>query len=302
LHSIAKGHALWIKVGTIRHRSSWYVHGEPPVGVKLGDDADEINLDLTLEQYATTKQFLTKILKTLASSCELSVDDFMTDGAVDRLVLASGGVARDFLGILRRSIDTARQRGDQDRRPKIGTEDINVASGNYDTTKRDEVKRDTYDDEVNSLGWVFSQIKSFCEDVNSNCFLVPQDSRGPEVDAINELVDLKLLHRIRSRVTVNTATQRGVVFEAYMLDLSQYAGARKRRGLEIIEFWREGADNRLRRASLIFKTKIEEPTLPTKAGLRFTTNFDSLFDSIVAEAPFKTANKDSSPEAEAGAN
>ncbi len=47
IHSIAKGHQLWIKIGTIRHRSRWYVHGDPPRGVKLGDDAEEIDLDLT---------------------------------------------------------------------------------------------------------------------------------------------------------------------------------------------------------------------------------------------------------------
>jgi hypothetical protein len=54
-HRIAKGSSLWLKVGTIRHRTSWYLHGDPPVGVKLGDDADEIDLDLTLEKYSWQK-------------------------------------------------------------------------------------------------------------------------------------------------------------------------------------------------------------------------------------------------------
>lgn len=49
IHSIAKSHRLWLKIGTIRHRSKWYVHGDPPRGVKLGDDAEEIDLDLTLD-------------------------------------------------------------------------------------------------------------------------------------------------------------------------------------------------------------------------------------------------------------
>jgi len=35
----------------------WYVHGNPPIGMKLGDDAEEIDLDLTLEKYAITKRF-----------------------------------------------------------------------------------------------------------------------------------------------------------------------------------------------------------------------------------------------------
>jgi hypothetical protein len=77
--------------------------------------------------------------------------------------------------------------------------------------------------------------------------------RGNEVALIHELVDLKLLHLVRSRVTVSG--RRGKIFEAYMLDLSQYAGARKRRGLEMIEFWKPGVQESLRKASLIYSIK-----------------------------------------------
>jgi len=50
--------------------------------------------------------------------------------------------------------------------------------------------------------------------------------REKHIDQIHELVDLKLLHLIRSRVTVK-ASRPGQIYEAYMLDLSQYAGAKK---------------------------------------------------------------------------
>ena len=68
-HRIAKDNHLWLKIGTIRHRSSWYIHGNPPIGLKLGDDADEIDLDLTLEKYSLAKEFLTKILKGFVDEC-----------------------------------------------------------------------------------------------------------------------------------------------------------------------------------------------------------------------------------------
>ncbi|MDA8563002.1 hypothetical protein N9L06_00970 [Mariniblastus sp.] len=256
MHSIGKGHGMWLKVGTIRHRSTWYVHENPPVGMKLGDDADEINLDLTLEKYRTTKDFLVKILSRLLTECDLKSTQFLTDGTIDRLVIASGGVARDFLGILRRSIAFARERDNLENRPRVGAEDVNMAAGEYDSTKRDEFKKDTYSDEEIALQITFDRVRDFCLDTaNSNCFLVEQSATGPEIDSLNELVDLKLLHRIRSRVTVNTATQKGKLFEAYMLDLSQYSASRKRRGLEIIEFWTPGSELKLRKASLIFATK-----------------------------------------------
>lgn len=56
-HRLAKDHHLWLKVGSIRHRTRWYIHGDPPVGMKIADDADEIDLDLTLEKYSLAKRF-----------------------------------------------------------------------------------------------------------------------------------------------------------------------------------------------------------------------------------------------------
>jgi hypothetical protein len=99
--------------------------------MKLGDDAEEIDLDVTLEKYDLTKKFLLRILEQFARIHALPLDDFLTNGARDRLVLASGGVARDFLTIFRRAIDIARERtgkGDTFRGDKIGTEDVNQAA------------------------------------------------------------------------------------------------------------------------------------------------------------------------------
>ena len=250
-HRIGKDNDLWLKVGTIRHRTRWYVHGDPPLGMKLGDDADEIDLDLTLEKYSLAKDFLERILKSFADEAGIKdLSTVLTDGALERLVLASGGVARDFLSIFRRSITNARERGGGHRGERVGAEDVNVAAGEYDSSKREEFKRDTLDDDV-PLEDEFQKLRDFClEKHNSNCFLLDKDSHGKEVDLIHELVDLKLIHLVRSRVTVSGRT--GKIFEAYMLDLSQYAGSRKKRELELIEFWKPSSQDSLRKVSLIY--------------------------------------------------
>ncbi|MGD0540536.1 MAG: hypothetical protein ABSB33_03355 [Tepidisphaeraceae bacterium] len=253
LHSIAKGNRLWLKIGTIKHRSSWYIHGSPPQGVKLGDDADEIDLDLTLEKYQLAKDFLRKILQNLARSVEFPDRlEFLTETGLDRLVLASGGVARDFLAIFRRSVAAARERGKEAARgERVGAEDVNKAAGEYEPTKREEFKRDTNDEDESALNTVFQEIRRFCLDTaNSNCFLIDKEQQHANVNAIHELVDLKLLHLIRSRVTVSK--RQGKIYEAYMLDLSQYAGSRKKRGLDLVEFWRPDSAEQLRKASLIY--------------------------------------------------
>jgi hypothetical protein len=251
-HRIAKDNRLWLKIGTIRHRTRWYTHGDPPIGMKIGDDADEIDLDLTLEKYSLAKNFLVRILTNFAKAAEITPNSaFLTDGAVDRLVLASGGVARDFLSIFRRSVDIARERGGGHRGEKVGVEDVNVAAGEYDSSKREEFKRDTLDDDI-TLENEFQRLRQFCLDKNNtNCFLLDKDQRGWEVELIHELVDLKLIHLVRSRVTVSG--HRGKIFEAYMLDISQYSGARKRRKLQMIEFWKAASKEALRRVSFIYR-------------------------------------------------
>ena len=253
-HRIAKGSNLWLKVGTIRHRSRWYVHGHPPLGMKLGDDADEIDLDVTLEKYDVTKAFLMKVLNQFASEASVSLPQIMVDGARDRLVLASGGVARDFLTIFSRSILAARERllsGKDARGEKLGVEDVNVAAGQQGAFKEEDFTRDiSTTEDRERLRATFRHIVEFCVEKNANCILVEKDVASEQIDPINELVDLKYLHRAKFRVTVRD--RKGRVYDAYMLDLSMYTGARARRDFEIIKFWGAGSDDALRRAGLIY--------------------------------------------------
>jgi Cdc6-like AAA superfamily ATPase len=250
-HRVAKGNNLWLKIGTIRHRTQWYIHGDPPVGVKIGDDISEIDLDLTLEKYKITSAFLEKILDTFLEESGVARNAFLVRHALDRLVLASGGVARDFLGLLRRSILVAKERGDTARGDKVGVEDVNGAAGEYDSSKREELTRDTLDDRQ-LLENEFGQIGRFVNHYSkANVFLMDKGLPDSELAPIEELVDLRLVHRVRSRVTV--ADRPGKTFEAFMLDVSQYTASRKKRELEIIEFWRDDAVDSIRRPGLIYK-------------------------------------------------
>jgi len=251
-HRIAKGSGLWLKVGTIRHRSKWYIHGDPPIGVKLGDDADSIDLNLTLEKYSLTKEFLSKLLLRFGQECNIDISEILNEGAIDRLVLASGGVARDFLVIFRKAVTVARERGDDSRGPKIGSEDVNRAAGEHEESKREELKRDVIEDQAD-IEDQFRRIVNFCiEDAQANLFLIDKASSGKEVALIQQLVDLRLIHLVSSRITVSK--QPGKIYEAYMLDVSQYAGSRARRNFEIVPFWKPGAAN-LRRVKLIYEIR-----------------------------------------------
>jgi hypothetical protein len=250
-HRIAKGNNLWIKIGTVRYRSSWYIHGDPPYGIKLGDDAQEINLDLTLENYSTTKAFLMKILQTFVDESGVGeIKNLMVKGAADRLVLASGGVARDFLGIFDRSILIAQGREHSYRGEKIGREDVNIAAGKYESTKMDEFRTDIKNDEEHiSLEDAFKRIRYFCiNDAKSNLFLYETlNEKGLSI--IQELMDLRLIHKVNSHVTVSKRP--GKYFGAYILDVSAYAEMRKKKDFEEIQFWKKGVN--IRRTGFILE-------------------------------------------------
>jgi hypothetical protein len=252
-HRVAKGTNVWLKVGTIRHRSKWYFFGNPSMGMKLGDDADEIDLDVTLEKFELTRGFLMKILRQFAKVADVNLDELLASGAPDRLVLASGGVARDFLTLFSRSVSVAQERmvrGKTLRGAKVGAEDVNVAAGELGAFKEEDFARDTGDDRDRLLN-EFEKIFAFCtEKSNANCILIEKGTSSDDTATINELVDLKFLHRARSRVTVRDRV--GKQYDAYMLDLSRYVGSRARRGFEMVKFWGASSDDALRRASLVF--------------------------------------------------
>lgn len=269
-HRISKGNNLWIKIGTIRNRTTWYKNTPQPIGVKLGDDAEEIDLDLTLEKFSLSKGFLKSILKIYIQEAKApKTDDLLTDGGIDRLVLASGGVTRDFLGLFRRSIDETKERvnrsaGNNLRGEKIGAEDVNIAAGNYGELKKEEFQIDTLEDR-DKLERSFEKVKHFCLDkTKSNLFLIAQDEAGDEIDLIKELIDLRLIHHVKSRVTVSSRP--GKIFKGYLLDVSQYTGERARKDIQMIEFWKDSEKEKIRRASLIYSPTIIPKEPDTKSN------------------------------------
>ncbi|HEY9133668.1 MAG TPA: hypothetical protein VIM98_18095 [Dyella sp.] len=220
-HRIVKGSDTWLKVGTIKHRSVWYIHGDPPIGMKENDDIKEINLDVSLEEFETLRRFLRKVLDDLMSDAKLRTSDVIGKGPIERLIIASGGVARDFIGILSKAISKARNKADSKRRKKLTTEDVNNGTGDYFPSKLAELKRDSAD-ESEYLTAAFDHLRDFClNDAKSNVFLVDQALEGSRRDAINQLVDLRLIHPVKSRVTLKAHSQ-GRLFEAYMLDKSVF--------------------------------------------------------------------------------
>ena len=78
-----------------------------------------------------------------------------------------------------------------------------------------------------------------------------QKLSGPVRVSIDQLIDLRLIHPVKSRVTLKRGAS-GELFEAYMLDLSQYTAARKVHEFQIVDLSASDKDEMIRKASLVY--------------------------------------------------
>jgi hypothetical protein len=138
--------------------------------------------------------------------------------------------------------------------PSHRLREVNVAAGEFGQFKEEEFSRDTGEEDQARLTSTLDKIIEFCvSSINAICFLVEKDIANETTSGINELVDLKFLHRAKSLVTVRDRTGRR--YDAYMLEISRYTGERTRRNLKIVKFWGRNSDDALRRTALIYLEK-----------------------------------------------
>jgi hypothetical protein len=237
LHRLLRDTNLYLKIGTIRHRTTLLRNDRQTIGVELGQDVEAISLDRTFEDLEATQSFLLQMLRKLAERQEISdIEAFFNPEALQALTLASGGVPRDFLNIFVQAIDSARAK--QSLRwltPRLVYEGAGRVS--YQQKLRN-LKEDAGVD-VDGLERTFVDLLKFClRESKKTAFLISQEdaqaNRG-EHSLIHQLMDLKLIHVVEP--DTSAASGRSGRFEAYTLDFALFNEPR-RRGIEIVEFWR----------------------------------------------------------------
>ena len=254
LHQVVKNLNIFLKVCGVRHRLNPFVEGDPPRGMQIPQDASEISLDITLSQFTAAQNFLEAVLGGICEPMGVSIDTLITEGGRQRLVLGSGGVARDYLYLTETALRNANERPENPTRQhnRITAEDVNEASAELSALKQQDLARDAGPN-ADAVRERLSDVAKFCLDVNgTNVFLVEgthlqEDEWGREVQA---LADLRLLHEI-GNLSVQTGRYRGRRFVGFTLDLSNWTGARSER-IKQLEFWTPEGRQESRRARLIY--------------------------------------------------
>lgn len=236
LHGSVRDCNAWLKIAGIRHLSKWF-QSHPPIGLQTGHDADHIDLDITLESPSKAKKFLEQILASYARSVGISgLSSLIVNDALDRLVLASGAVPRDYLVLFGGSIRQAQRR---DRARTVGVQDVNKAAGDAAKVKLTELDDDTSAAAVSRpLIDALNVIRNFCLDEKKCTFFRIEHSEkevfNNEYGLIQDLMDLRLVHLIDS--SLSDPHEAGKRSEVYMLDLSQFSGQRLKKNLHALDF------------------------------------------------------------------
>jgi hypothetical protein len=237
LHGSVRDCDAWLKVAGIRNLSRWFV-AEGSVGLQTGQDADHIDLDITLEDPPKAKTFLEEMLRSYARYVGIGyLAGVFSNEALDRLILASGAVPRDYLVLGAAGIREAQ------KRPKaktVGVQDINKVAGDAAKVKIAELEDDAAATagSAQRIAEALNIVREFCiAKRNSTYFRIDfrdREEHQPEHSLLQGLVDLRLLHLVDS--SLSDEREAGRRSEVYMLDLSQYSGQRLRKRLKVLDF------------------------------------------------------------------
>ena len=235
VHGAVRDSDAWLKVTGIRHLTRWF-QANPPLGLQTGHDADHIDLDVTLEEPSRAKTFLEQVFLSYAKHVGISsLSSILSPTALDRLVLASGAVPRDYLSLSANAIGQARTR---EKARRVGVQDVGQAAGEAAKVKIAELEEDaaSSEDTPNRIKGL-QQIRSFCEEKNCTFFQIDfrdREDHPKEYSIIKELTDGRLIHLVRA--SLSDIQKAGRRYEVYMLDLSQFSSERFKLRIKTLDF------------------------------------------------------------------
>lgn len=237
LHGVTRDVKLWLKIASIKHLTRWWV-SSPPTGLQTGQDAEVIDLDVTLQDPQQASDFLETVLTGYARTVNISsLSRIFSRAALDRLVLASGGVPRDYMVLASSAITRAQQRSGA---RQAGVQEVNQAAGDAAAAKINELEEDMASNPGSAEKTIHTLkvVREFCLDSESyTYFLVSfRDKEDNPIwySLLTDLMDLRLIHLINEGVSdPHSAGHRS---EAFLLDLSQYSGARLKQRIHVLDF------------------------------------------------------------------
>lgn len=225
-HRLSKNTNLYLKVATIKHRSFLYTQNDSYIGIEISHDAQELNLDYSLENFDAYIHFMKDLLQYINQKLHITINynDIFTDNAFRFLCLASGGVPRDFFSLFISLGNKIIEGQKTITKPNVIEQSIENLPNKLNMLKEDSAdEKDILENYLNYLRKEIIEIKKW------NAFLVSNNEilNHPQINqAIKELVDLRLLHLVNSNTS--SAPSDGTRYSAYMIDIGMFPNANPR--------------------------------------------------------------------------
>jgi len=220
LNGVMKGASGWLKVAGVRSLINHYA-ASARIGLQIPGDAQEISLDLTLENPEAAERHLRAILGSFLSAVGNSLAErVIPEAAFKRLVWANAGVPRDFLQMFARALEHSQR----NNHSSITVSDVNIAIGEFGQKKFQEMRDDARGD-VSRIDVMIRALERYCLDMHKiNAFLLKSED-SEERDLVRKLSDLRLVHLIHQSITPDSA---GEKYEAFIVDYALFTGFRRR--------------------------------------------------------------------------
>lgn len=230
-HRIAKNTRLYLKIATIKQRSSLYLQTDTFVGVEIGHDIQALSLDYTLEDFNNLVVFMKQLLNHINQkvSVNINYNNVLTDNAFRFLCLASGGVPRDFLSLFI-SLGEKMNNGEKNiSKPNVIDCSIENLPNKMEAFNTDSAEEKTILEHY--LQYIRNEI---INEKKWNAFLVSNidvDAYPKIKQAIKELVDLRLIHLVNPNIS--SAPSDGKRYSAYMVDIGLFPNSNPRNFTQI---------------------------------------------------------------------
>lgn len=248
LHDIykqSKNSAFCFKVCTLPNRIKINHDNDNILSVK--DDFSVIPLDRDLINIDSLKKYLLQILCPLRKNLEIQLQDieslFSNEESILYLVIASGGIPRDFLLMFRDIVDIVKA---ENGNKKIGKAEIYTV---VKAMREDKDENIEYDVDI-TPEMIQEALTKINDDIlvgkNTNVFLFPNSKKEEYESLLRNLVNARYLHLIKENVS--SENRKKEYFTAYLIDMSFYiSGKQIKRGFDFRAFWGKDKDSRYKK-------------------------------------------------------
>jgi len=194
------------------------------------------------------------------------------------LVLASGGVPRDYLNLFASSLLVAREK--RQLAKEVGREDVAIAAGRLARGKKRDLEQDVGGN-ADALLKALEKLSAIVKGAGFAYFRINVAQKtSPEYELLALLVDLRFAHLVQA--SLSDQHKSGVRYEAYVLDLSEFSDVRLKRGLHVLDL-EDGQWNLRLTGQSRSKQKLSGTQLRDQLRLSPIVNLENLSDQLDEE-------------------